>query len=366
MDAQNDVNFASSEAINYWQDVDLYMGGAEHATGHLLYARFWHKFFADRNWTGTEEPFKKLINQGMIQGTSAFVYRINGSNTFVSKGLKSAHESTAIHVDINFVDNNELDTEAFKNWRSEFADAEFILEDGKYICGAEVEKMSKSKFNVVTPDSIIEKYGADTLRMYEMFLGPLEQSKPWNTNGISGVYNFIKKLWRLYNIGENGAELSTERPSKESLKTLHKTIKKVAEDVEAFSFNTTVSTFMICVNELMEQKCNHKAILEPLAILVSPYAPHLAEELWAQLGNNETIVYVDFPEFDEHHLVENSHAYPVSFNGKMRFKMELSLSLSPKEVEDIVLASEQAQKYLEGNSPKKVIVVPKKIVNVVL
>lgn len=366
MDAKNESNFVGEDAVNYWQNVDLYMGGAEHATGHLLYARFWHKFFADRGLVNTQEPFKKLINQGMIQGTSAFVYRINGTNTFVSKGLKHEHETTAIHADVNFVDNNELDTEAFKAWRPEFADAEFILEEGKYICGAEVEKMSKSKYNVVTPDSIIDKYGADTLRLYEMFLGPLEQSKPWNTNGISGVYNFMKKLWRLYQINENGAQVSNDEPSKDSLKTLHKTIKKVGEDVEGFSFNTSVSTFMICVNELTDQKCNHRAILEPLTILISSYAPHIAEELWSQLGHNESIVYQPFPKFEEKHLVESAYAYPVSFNGKMRFKVELPLDMGKDEIEKIVLASEQAQKYLEGKDPKKVIVVPKKIVNIVI
>ncbi len=366
MDTQNKQSFVGPEAINYWQNVDLYMGGSEHATGHLLYARFWHKFFADRSWVNTQEPFKKLINQGMIQGTSSFVYRINGTNTFVSKGLKSQHQTTAIHVEVNFVDNDELDLEAFKAWRPEFAGAEFILEDGKYLCGSEVEKMSKGKFNVVTPDLIVEKYGADTLRMYEMFLGPLEQSKPWNTNGISGVYNFMKKLWRLYNINENGAQVSDEAPGKESLKTLHKTIKKVREDIENFSFNTSVSTFMICVNELGEQKCHHRAILEPLSILLSPYAPHIAEELWHQLGNQESVVYQPFPELDEKHLVESSHSYPVSFNGKLRFMMELPLSLSKEEIEKLVLESEQAQKYLDGSNPKKVIVVPKKIVNVVL
>lgn len=366
MDAKNTAAFVAKEKEAYWGQVDTYFGGSEHATGHLLYARFWHKFLADKGFVSTQEPFKKLINQGMIQGTSAFVYRVKGSNTFVSKGLIKEHEVTPLHVDVNLVENDQLNIEEFKAWRPEFKDAEFILENGQYICGSEVEKMSKSKFNVVTPDSIIEKYGADTLRMYEMFLGPLEQSKPWNTNGISGVHNFLKKLWRLYSIGEQGAQLSEEEPSKESLKTLHKTIKKVREDLDGFVFNTSISTFMICVNELGEQKCKSRAILEPLAILISPFAPHMAEELWQQMGHKGSISNQEYPSFNPSFLVESSHAYPVSFNGKMRFKMDLPLTLSKEEIEKEVLACEQAQKYLEGKSPKKVIVVPKKIVNIVV
>ena len=365
MDPKNDTAFASKEAVDYWQNVDLYIGGSEHATGHLLYVRFWTKFLNDRGFIPVNEPAKKLINQGMIQGRSNFVYRINGTNKFVSYGLKNEHGTTALHVDVNIVENDVLDLEAFKNWREEYKNAEFILEDGKYVCGSEVEKMSKSKWNVVSPDLIVEKSGADVLRLYEMFLGPLELSKPWNTNGISGVSNFIRKLWRLYN--QDGVwNVSEKKADKKELKSLHKTIKKIVEDIERFSFNTSVSNFMICVNELTELKCNKREVLEPLAIIISPYAPHVAEELWEKLGHKESIFKQAFPQFNESYLVESSFNYPISFNGKTRFMHELDLSVPKEEVEKIVMAMEKTQQYLEGKTPKKVIVVPGKIVNIVV
>jgi leucyl-tRNA synthetase len=365
MDSKNDSAFVSKEAVDYWQNVDLYIGGSEHATGHLLYVRFWTKFLNDRGFIPVNEPAKKLINQGMIQGRSNFVYRINGTNKFVSFGLKNEHATTALHVDVNIVDNDVLDLEAFKNWREEYKTAEFILEDGKYHCGNEVEKMSKSKWNVVSPDLIVEKSGADVLRLYEMFLGPLELSKPWNTNGISGVSNFIRKLWRLYN--QDGEwSVSEEKADKKELKSLHKTIKKIVEDIERFSFNTSVSNFMICVNELTELKCNKREVLEPLAIIISPYAPHVAEELWEKLGHSDSIFKQQFPACNESYLVESSFNYPISFNGKTRFMHELDLSVSKEEVEKIVMAMEKTQQYLEGKAPKKVIVVPGKIVNIVV
>lgn len=366
-DPNNTQAFASKEAVDYWKNVDLYMGGSEHATGHLLYARFWTKFLFDCGYIPFDEPFKKMINQGMILGRSSFVYR-NEQGKYISKNKLTGNE-TPIHVDISLVDNDKLDTEGFKKWRADFANAEFILEDdGSYVCGFEIEKMSKSKYNVQTPDELVEKFGADTLRCYEMFLGPVEQAKPWDTKGINGVSNFLRKLWRLFQIDENGlAHLSTDAPNKESLKSLHKTIKKVSEDLERFSFNTVVSNFMICVNELTEQKCNNKVILEQLVVLVSPYAPHIAEELWEKMGNGTTsVTQAQFPTFNEEFLVESTIEYPVSFNGKMRFKAALSATLSPKEVEEIVINSPEAAKYLEGKTPKKVIVVPGKIVNVVL
>ncbi|HLU86364.1 MAG TPA: leucine--tRNA ligase [Taishania sp.] len=366
-DPTNAEAFASKEAVDYWKNVDLYLGGAEHATGHLLYARFWTKFLFDRGFVPFEEPFQKMINQGMILGRSSFVYR-NADGKYVSKGKLQGGEQP-IHVDISMVENDKLDIEAFKAWRSEYANAAFILEDdGTYICGHEVEKMSKSKYNVQTPDELVEKFGADTLRCYEMFLGPIEQAKPWDTKGINGVSNFLRKLWRLFNMDENGnAQLSTEAPSKESLKTLHKTIKKINDDIERYSFNTCVSTFMICVNELSDQKCNNKEILEQLTILISPYAPHIAEELWVKLGNEAgTVTFAKLPAFNEEYLIEDAIAYPVSFNGKMRFKIELAATLTPKEVEEAVLNAPESEKYLEGKAPKKVIVVPGKIVNIVL
>ena len=366
MDANNDGEFVSKEAQSYWKNVDLYIGGSEHATGHLLYSRFWMKFLYDMGLVSEQEPFKKMINQGMILGRSNFAYRVKDTNTFVSYGLKDQHVTTAIHVDVNLVENDVLDVAAFKAWRPDFTNAEFILEDGAYKCGAEVEKMSKSKYNVVSPDLIVEKYGADTLRMYEMFLGPLEQFKPWNTNGISGVNNFLRKLWRLFHDAEENFAVTDTEATKEELKTLHKTIKKVGEDIEAFSFNTSVSTFMVCVNELTAQQCNKRSILEPLVVLISAYAPHIAEELWEQLGHNDGVTYQDFPTFDASHLVESSHMYPVSFNGKMRFKVEYALDMDRAEIEKQILAHEKSIHYLEGKAPKKVIIVPKKIINIVV
>lgn len=417
MDAHNTEEFANEEALKYWENVDLYIGGSEHATGHLLYSRFWNKFLKDRGYAPTEEPFKKLINQGMILGMSAFVYRLpsvsisntgNSRNVFISKkhsevlmkfknivdlqvqgkNIEADVElsnqflllkeeltkrdiafdlvSNPIHVDLSCINDitNELDIEKFKNWREDYANAEFILEDGKYIVGREVEKMSKSKYNVVSPDDICEEYGADTLRLYEMFLGPLEQSKPWNTAGISGVSGFLKKLWRLY-FDDNGSVIVNDEPTAEMYKSLHKTIKKVTEDIENFSFNTSVSQFMICVNELQQLKCNHRAILEPLAVLVSPYAPHIAEELWSALGHEGSIATVAFPKFEEKYLVESEKEYPVSFNGKMRFTIKLPLDLTAAQIEEIVMADERTQAQLQGRTPNKVIIVPGKIINLV-
>lgn len=366
MDPKNDRALVSPEAVNYWQDVDLYIGGSEHATGHLVYARFWNKFLYDIGVSVKEEPFKKLINQGMIQGRSNFVYRVKGSSKFVSYNLRKEYDTMPIHVDVNIVSHDVLDIEAFKNWNPEFKNAEFILEDGKYICGWEVEKMSKSFHNVVNPDDLIEKYGADTLRLYEMFLGPLEQAKPWDTNGIEGVFRFIRKLWRLYHNRENQFEVSDEKPNAAELKVLHKTMKKVGEDIERFSFNTAVSSFMICVNELTDFKCNKREILSPLAILISSFAPHIAEELWSLLGNKESVVNAQFPQWKEEYIAEDMVLYPVSFNGKTRFKVELPAGSTPKEVEDAILKMDDAQKWLQGKLPRKVIVVPGKIVNVVV
>jgi leucyl-tRNA synthetase len=366
MDPHNDNEIFSKEAINYWQQVDLYIGGSEHATGHLLYSRFWQKFMFDNGLAPFDEYAKKLINQGMILGTSAFVCRIEGENKFVSKAIVDGKKVQLIHADVSFVNaSDELDIEAFKKWRPDFKDAEFVTEkDGTFKVSREVEKMSKSKYNVVNPDQICHDYGADSLRLYEMFLGPLEQYKPWNTAGITGVHGFLKKLWKLY-FDDNGFKVSNEEPTKENLKTLHKTIKKVEEDIENFSFNTSVSTFMIAVNELTAQQCNSKAILEPLLILVSPYAPHIAEELWSQLGHEESIAKAPFPRLDESYLVESSKNYPISFNGKTRFTLELSLDLSKEDIEKAVMNHEKTKAQLEGRVPKKVIVVPGKIVNVV-
>ena len=435
MDAHDTITFASKNAIDYWQNVDLYIGGAEHATGHLLYVRFWTKFLYDLGLVPVKEPAKKLINQGMIQGMSSFVYRIkfsiklagveinienssgilgiekinrwfNSNPYFISKkiieeisfstGYKSApfdkyigkilkeirdaikaivpefngeidyKDTTPLHVDVNIVNNNVLDIDAFKNWREEYKNAKFIKEDnGQYICGSEVEKMSKSKWNVVSPDDMVQQYGADALRLYEMFLGPLELSKPWNTNGISGVSNFMRKLWRLYHDGD-AVNISNEPASKPELKALHKTIRKITSDIENFSFNTSVSNFMICVNELTELKCNKREVLEPLAIIIAPYAPHIAEELWSKLGHTESITYATFPLFKEEYLVENAFNYPVSFNGKTRFFHEYDLSLTKEDIEKEVVNLEQTQKYLEGKTPKKIIVVHNKIVNIVV
>ncbi|MEI7595275.1 MAG: leucine--tRNA ligase [Bacteroidota bacterium] len=366
MDPHNENEIFSKEANQYWENVDLYIGGAEHATGHLIYSRFWNKFLFDLGIACKDEPFKKLINQGMIQGRSNFVYRIVGTNQFVSLGLKDKYETQKIHVDVNIVDNDVLDTEAFKEWREDYKNAEFILEDGKYICGYEVEKMSKSLHNVVNPDLLVEKYGADTLRMYEMFLGPLEQHKPWDTKGIEGVSRFIRKFWKLYHDKDNNFVVSDEPANDKELKVLHKSIKKVKEDIERFSFNTSVSNFMICVNELTDLKCNKREILQGLTIIIAPYAPHIAEELWSLLGNTGSVSYATFPQFEERYLVESSIDYPVSFNGKMRFKVSISAQATAKEVEEIALSSPEAEKWLEGKAPKKVIVVPGKIVNVVI
>ena len=365
MDSENQERFVSEEAQKYWENVDLYIGGSEHATGHLLYSRFWTKFLKDRKFVTVEEPFKKLINQGMILGMSAFVYRLEGENKIVSKNLIGDKPVQPIHVDVSLVNNSdELDIEGFKKWRPEYEDAEFITEDGKYVVGREVEKMSKSKYNVVSPDEICVQYGADSLRLYEMFLGPLEQAKPWNTAGITGVHSFLKKLWKLYT-SEDNFEVSEGKASAESLKTLHKTIKKVTEDIEAFSFNTSVSSFMICVNELTAQKCDQREVLEPLAILIAPYAPHIAEELWQKLGHNESVTTAAYPEFEEKYLVESTKEYPISFNGKTRFTLELPLDLSKDEIEEAVMANEKTKNQLEGRTPKKIIVVPGKIVNIV-
>ena len=365
MDPKNDKALVSPEANGYWRNVDLYIGGTEHATGHLIYSRFWNKFLFDLGIVCEEEPFKKLINQGMIQGRSNFVYRIKDTNTFVSLNLKNQYETTQIHCDVNIVSNDILDIEKFKTWRPEFANAEFILEDGKYICGWAVEKMSKSMYNVVNPDDIVEKYGADTLRLYEMFLGPLEQSKPWDTNGIDGVHRFLKKLWSLF-FRDGNLLVNNDEPTADELKTLHKTIKKITFDIENFSYNTSVSAFMICVNELFTLKCSKKAILEPLVILLAPFAPHIAEELYHALGNTETVCDATFPVCNEAYLVESSVKYPISFNGKVRFTLELPADMSKEEVEKTALANEQTLKQLGGNSPKKVIVVPGKIVNIVI
>jgi leucyl-tRNA synthetase len=405
MDAHNENEFASKDALAYWESVDLYIGGSEHATGHLLYSRFWNKFLKDKGFAPTEEPFKKLINQGMILGMSAFVYRLRVvsekfdyfTNFFITKSIvdklqkdeldinevfSSAIEDfeklnidktqffraipTATHVDVSMINSSdELDIEKFKAWREDYVNAEFITEDnGKYIVGREIEKMSKSKYNVVTPDDICNEYGADTLRLYEMFLGPLEQAKPWNTAGISGVFGFLKKLCRLY-FDDNGLIVTNDAPTKDNLKSLHKTIKKVAEDIEGFSFNTSVSQFMICVNELSTQNCHSRAILEPLAIVISPYAPHIAEELWSLLGNTGSIATVAFPVFEAKYLVESEKEYPVSFNGKMRFTMVLPLDLTKEQIEEIVMKDERTIKQLEGRTPNKVIIVPGKIINLV-
>ena len=366
MNPNNEAEFCDKNISDYWGQVDLYIGGSEHATGHLLYSRFWTMFLKDRGFISHEEPFQKMINQGMILGISAFVYRVDGTNKYVSKALAKDYETQKIHIDISLLKgtSDELDLDKFKAWRPEFKDAEFILEDGKYITEREVEKMSKSKYNVVNPDDICEEYGADCLRLYEMFLGPLEQSKPWNTQGLSGVYGFLKKFYNLYFDGDTFS-VSEEEPTKEELKILHTLIKKVIYDIENFSFNTSVSQFMIAVNELQKLKCNKKAILEPLAVLISPYAPHVCEELWSLLGNAESIDFAPFPALNEAYLVEDEIEYPVSFNGKMRFKLSLSAELSKEEIEEIVMKDEKVIQQLDGAKPKKIIVVPKKIINIV-
>jgi leucyl-tRNA synthetase len=366
MDPRNNDSLVSKEADNYWKSVDLYMGGSEHATGHLIYSRFWNKYLHDIGHSVVEEPFSKLINQGMIQGRSNFVYRIKDTNTFVSLGLKNQYDTTPIHVDVNIVSNDILDTEAFKKWRPEYNSAEFILENDKYICGWAVEKMSKSMFNVVNPDTIIEKYGADTLRLYEMFLGPLEQSKPWDTNGIDGCHRFIKKLWNLFMDRDGNMAVLDGEPSKEELKSLHKLIKKVTEDIENLSYNTSISAFMICVNELSSLKSKNKQVLETLLKLIAPFTPHLAEELWNQLGHTETVLDTVWPKYNEEYLKEDTATYSISFNGKTRFTMEFSSDASNQEIQDAVLSNEKSQIYIEGKPVKKVIIIPKKIVNVVI
>ncbi len=365
MDAHNNNDFVSVQALNYWQDVDLYIGGREHATGHLLYSRFWNKFLKDKGFIKVEEPFKKLINQGMIQGRSNFVYRINGTNTFVSLGLKDGYETTPLHVDVNIVSNDVLDIEKFRAWRPEFADAQFVLEGDKYVCGYAVEKMSKSMYNVVNPDDIVERYGADTLRMYEMFLGPLEQSKPWDTNGIDGVHRFFRKLWSLFYQGDNFV-VTDEAPTAEALKSVHKLIKKVTADIENFSFNTSVSAFMICVNELTALKCQSKEVLSLLVTTLSPFAPHIAEELWHALGNTATVCDAPWAVHNEEYLKESSVNYTISFNGKARYNLEFAVDADNAEIEKTVLNHPSSEKWLEGKAPKKVIIVPKKIVNVVV
>ena len=365
MDPHNDQALVSREADEYWRDVDLYIGGTEHATGHLIYSRFWNKFLFDLGYVCEKEPFKKLIYQGMIQGRSNFVYRIINTNTFVSYGLKDQYETTEIHVDVNIVRNDRLDIEAFKAWMPEFATAEFILEDGEYICGWAIEKMSKSMFNVVNPDMICDTYGADTLRLYEMFLGPLEQSKPWDTKGIDGVNRFIRKVWRLF-YDRDGLIVSDEKATPEELKALHKLIGKVRTDIESFSFNTAVSAFMIAVNELTDLKCSKREVLEQLIVLLSPFTPHIAEELWEALGHKESITYAAFPEYIEAYTVENSCTYAVSFNGKMRFTVELPVDMPREEVDAHVRGLEQTAKYVAGGNIVKVIVVPGKIVNIVV
>jgi len=371
MDPKNEGNFASKEAVDYWKAVDLYIGGSEHATGHLLYSRFWNKFLKDLGYHNEEEPFRKLINQGMIQGRSNFVYRVldeegRGTNQFVSYGLRNDYNTIPLHVDVNIVSNDVLDLEKFKNFRPDFANAEFVLENGKYICGSEVEKMSKSKFNVVNPDDIIETYGADTLRLYEMFLGPLEQAKPWNTNGIEGVYKFLKKVWRLFHDAEGNFNVSDEEPSKAEFKALHKIIKKVEDDIERFSFNTSVSAFMICVNELTDLKCNKRQILEQLVIVLQSYAPHITEELWNLLGHEAgTLSQATYPTFKPEYLVESEFAYPVSFNGKMKFNLSLALDLDQQTVEETIKTHADVQRHLDGKPIKKIIFVKGKIINIV-
>ncbi len=365
MDPRNNQALVSKESNDYWRNVDLYIGGTEHATGHLIYSRFWNKFLFDLGVICEDEPFKKLINQGMIQGRSNFVYRIKDTNTFVSYNLKKDYDVTPIHVDVNIVSNDVLDTEAFRKWRPEFNDAEFVLEDGKYVCGYAVEKMSKSMFNVVNPDDIVERYGADTLRLYEMFLGPLEQSKPWDTNGIDGVNRFLKKMWGLFYKGEQ-LTVNDDEPSKEELKSIHKLIKKVSGDIENFSFNTSISAFMICVNELTQLKSNNKKVLSSLLIVLAPFAPHITEELWHALGNNTTICDAQWPEFNEDYLKEDTATYAVSFNGKARYNIEVAAETPREEVEKIALSHESAAKWIADKTIRKIIVVPGKIVNIVV
>jgi len=367
MDPENDNALVDKKVNEYWQDVDLYIGGTEHAVGHLIYSRFWDKFLYDLGYVCKEEPFKKLVNQGMIQGRSNFVYRIKDTNTFVSLGLKNQYDTTELHVDVNIVKNDILDIEAFKKWRPEYATAEFILEDGNYVCGYAIEKMSKSMFNVVNPDSIVEKYGADTLRLYEMFLGPIQQSKPWDTGGIEGVYKFLKKFWRLFYSDKNDTfSVSDEEPTEQELKVLNKTVKKVESDILSLSYNTSVSAFMVCINELQTLKCNKRKILEPLTIALAPFAPHITEELWKQLGHTETINNASFPEVDEKYTVDATKCYPIAINGKTKFTLDLPADADKNEIEKQVLENERLQKLIEGKTLVKTIVVPGKMVNFVI
>jgi len=366
MDPKNNNGLVSKEANEYWQDIDLYVGGTEHAVGHLMYSRFWNKFLFDLGYVVKDEPFKKLINQGMIQGRSNFVYRVKNSNKFVSYGLKDEYEHIEMHVDVNLVHHDILDINAFKKWNPDYKNAEFILEEGKYKCGWAIEKMSKSMYNVVNPDSIIEQYGADTLRLYEMFLGPIEQAKPWDTNGIEGVHKFLRKYWKLFHDNNNELNISDEKASETELKILHKTIKKVTDDIERFSFNTSVSAFMICVNELSSLKCNKRSILEPLTVLLAPFAPHITEELWQVLGYQETVNHANFPVLEEKYLKEDTITYPVAFNGKRRYEIQVSADAGNQEIEKIALEHEIAAKWMDGKTPKKIIVVPKRMVNIVI
>lgn len=366
MDPRNDKAFADKKALDYWGQVDVYVGGSEHAVAHLLYARLWIKILHDLGYLNFDEPFKKLINQGKITGDSRFVYRVRGTHKFVSSGLKDSYETDPLHVDVSIVSGLELDTTAFKRWKPDFSDAEFILEDGKYICGAAIEKMSKSYFNVVNPDDIVENYGADTLRMYEMFLGPLEMSKPWNTHGIDGVYKFLRRFWNLVHDSNGNLNVSNDDPTRDELKVLHKTLKKVEYDIEHFSFNTSVSEFMICSNELSSMKCNKRSVIEPLIIALAPFAPHIAEELWNKLGHNDTVFNASFPAYDEQYLKEDSFEYPISINGKVRAKMNFALDMPKEDIEKLVLASEAVIKWTDGKAPKKIIVVPGRIVNLVI
>ena len=366
MDPLNNKEFVSKERSDYWGQVDLYIGGAEHAVGHLLYSRFWTKFLYDKGYIAFEEPFKKLINQGMILGRSNFVYRIQNTNTFVTKSQKDEHETTKIHVDINLVDNDFLNINQFKNWRQEYSEAKFILDkNGKYECGFDIEKMSKSKHNTQTPDNLVEKYGADTLRLYEMFLGPLEQFKPWDIKGIIGVHNFLRKLWRHVHDEKNKISVSLHKGSDLSYKSIHKAIKKVEEDIERYSFNTVVSTLMICLNELIDQKCNDKSIISDFIILLSPYAPHISEEIWSQMGNPDSITSVSFPKLDSKYLIETEISYPVSFNGKMRFKIDLPVDMNKQEIEESIMNHVKTKKYIGNEKLKRIIIVPNKIINIV-
>jgi len=366
MDPHNNNCFASKEAVNYWQDVDLYVGGAEHAVGHLMYARFWYKFLFDLGLVPGNEPFRCLINQGMIQGISSIINRVIGEKIMVSAGLKNKYKTMPIHVPVEFVHHNVLDIDAYKAWCSDYVDYEFLLEDKRFICDTEVEKMSKSKYNVVNPDDIIEQYGADTFRMYEMFLGPIESHKPWDTNGIDGVYKFLKKTWHLFFSKEGDWIVDDTIPSEASMRTLHRTIKKIEDDIQRYAFNTGVSAFMICVNELQNQNCHSRQILEPFTVLLASFAPHISEELWEKLGHQSSVTEACFPEFEEKYLQEDSVEYPISVNGKTRTKISLAADLPKNEIEREVLSNEVVQKWLEGKTPRKVIIVPGRIVNIVL